>query len=53
MDNAKYLRRALLATGKVEIVDKAHMPLVAFSLKKDLDIPYTVFEIQDKLRERG
>ena len=53
MDNAQYLRNALLATGKVDIQDKAHMPLVAFSLKKELDIPYTVFEIQDKLRERG
>jgi hypothetical protein len=29
------------------------MPLVAFALKPDLDILYTVFEIQDKLRERG
>lgn len=29
------------------------MPLVAFSLKADLKLPYTVFEIQDKLRERG
>jgi hypothetical protein len=29
------------------------MPLVAFKLKSDLGILYTVFEIQDKLRERG
>jgi len=83
MENARYLREALLATGKVreggreggrerckrsgsysydydltkqlkvEIVDKQHMPLVAFRLKPSLDILYTVFEIQDKLRERG
>ncbi|GAB5036340.1 glutamate decarboxylase [Nannochloropsis oceanica] len=53
MENARYLREALLATGKVEIVDKEHMPLVAFALKPNLDILYTVFEIQDKLRERG
>lgn len=52
MENAKYLRSALLATGKVDIVDKQHMPLVAFSLKTE-GIPYTVFEIQDKLRARG
>lgn len=40
-------------TPQVEIVDKEHMPLVAFALKPNLDILYTVFEIQDKLRERG
>lgn len=38
---------------QVNIVDRAHMPLVAFSLKDELNLPYTVFEIQDKLRERG
>lgn len=38
---------------QVDIVDKAHMPLVAFALKPELKLPYTVFEIQDKLRERG
>jgi glutamate/tyrosine decarboxylase-like PLP-dependent enzyme len=38
---------------QVEIVDKAHMPLVAFSLKNDKKLPYTVFDLQDKLREKG
>lgn len=28
------------------------MPLVAFALKEELKLPFTVFEIQDKLRER-
>ncbi|EWM30087.1 glutamate decarboxylase [Nannochloropsis gaditana] len=53
MENARYLRKMLLATGKIDIVDTQDMPLVAFKLKPDLGILYTVFEIQDKLRERG
>ena len=33
MENAAYLRQRLVETGKFAIHDKAHMPLVAFSLK--------------------
>ncbi len=45
--------RPIRPRTQVIIVDKAHMPLVAFALKPELKLPYTVFEIQDKLRERG
>jgi len=45
--------RPIRPRTQVVIVDKAHMPLVAFALKPELKLPYTVFEIQDKLRERG
>jgi len=51
MRNAAYLRRRLEETGKFTIVDKAHMPLVAFSLNDTSKC--TVFHLQDKLRNRG
>ncbi|KAG7375936.1 hypothetical protein PHYPSEUDO_014824 [Phytophthora pseudosyringae] len=51
MDNAAFLRKALVETDLFDIVDKAHMPLVAFSLKDSS--AYTCFDIQEKLKGRG
>jgi len=51
MANAAYLRQNLLETGHFQIHDKAHMPLVAFSLV-NCDT-FTVFDLQDRLRVRG
>ncbi|KAG2849447.1 hypothetical protein PC112_g297 [Phytophthora cactorum] len=47
MENAVFLRQALVDTDFFNIVDKAHMPLVAFSLKDSS--AYTCF---DKLKGR-
>lgn len=51
MENAAYLRNALVATGHFRIVDKQDMPLVAFTLINSAR--YTCFDIQDKLKCRG
>jgi glutamate decarboxylase len=51
MANADFLRKALVSTGLFTIVDKAHMPLVAFSLKDTSS--YSCFDIQEKLKGRG
>ncbi|KAI9911530.1 hypothetical protein PsorP6_009094 [Peronosclerospora sorghi] len=51
MENAQLLRGALVATGHFRIVDKQHMPLVAFALIDSSR--YTCFDIQDKLKSRG
>lgn len=51
MENAAYLRSSLVATGHFKIVDKQHMPLVAFTLIDSSR--FTCFDIQDKLRSRG
>jgi len=51
MRNAEYLRKQIEATGRFVIVDKGHMPLVAFRLKEPANC--TVFHLQDKLRSRG
>jgi glutamate decarboxylase len=51
MENAEYLRSSLVATGRFRIVDKKHMPLVAFTLLDSSH--FTCFDIQDKLRSRG
>ncbi|GLD94256.1 hypothetical protein PINS_up002867 [Pythium insidiosum] len=51
MENAAYLRSALVATGHFRIVDRQHMPLVAFALIDSSR--YTCFDIQDKLKSRG
>ncbi|CAK4508322.1 unnamed protein product [Aphanomyces euteiches] len=51
MHTAEHLRDRLRETGLFNIVDKAHMPLVAFSLKDSSK--YTCFDIQDKVRSRG
>ncbi|KAF0686000.1 hypothetical protein As57867_022134, partial [Aphanomyces stellatus] len=51
MHTAEYLRQRLRDTGLFDIVDKAHMPLVAFSLKNT--DKFTCFDIQDKVRSRG
>ncbi|KAF1790798.1 Pyridoxal phosphate-dependent transferase [Phytophthora cactorum] len=48
MENADYLRNALIDTELFNIVDKAHMPLVAFSLKDSSC--YSCFDIQEKLK---
>ncbi|KAF1775892.1 SWIB domain [Phytophthora cactorum] len=51
MENAQLLRGALVATGHFRIVDKQHMPLVAFALIDSSR--YSCFDIQDKLKSRG
>jgi glutamate decarboxylase len=51
MQTAAYLRSALVNTGHFRIVDKQHMPLVAFCLIDSSR--YSCFDIQDKLRSRG
>ncbi|RLN50758.1 hypothetical protein BBJ29_009282, partial [Phytophthora kernoviae] len=51
MENADYLREALEDTEFFDIVDKAHMPLVAFALKDTSS--YSCFDIQEKLKTRG
>lgn len=51
MVNAQYLREKLLDTGKVDIVDKGHIPCVAWALKDTSK--YTVFDIQDKLSNKA
>jgi glutamate decarboxylase len=51
MENAEYLRRSLVDTGHFRIIDKQHMPLVAFTLIDSSR--YSCFDIQDKLRSRG
>lgn len=51
MKTAAYLRQSLLDTGHFRIVDKQHMPLVAFCLNDSSR--YTCFDIQNKLKSRG
>jgi glutamate decarboxylase len=51
MENAQFLRQGLIDMGIFEIVDKQHIPLVAFMLNEERH--YTVFEIQDLLKQRG
>ena len=61
MSNAEFLRQGLIKTGLIEIVDKAHMPLVAFKLKESVikekcgkgRHPFTVFDISEHLRTFG
>ncbi|XP_063930553.1 uncharacterized protein LOC135142734 [Zophobas morio] len=52
MKNAEYLRDGLREMGLFDIVDKAHMPLVAFSLK-DNHAKYSLFDVQDRLKACG
>jgi glutamate decarboxylase len=50
-ENAKYLAQKLSETGKFELINKnVTFPLVAVKLK---DVDYTVFQLSDKLREKG
>jgi glutamate decarboxylase len=50
--NARYLTEQLEATGKVTMLSKSgHLPVVAFALKDAGGV--TVFDVSDKLRERG
>ncbi len=50
-DNAKYLARELLKSGKFEIINKKMtFPLVTVKLK---DADFTVFQLSQKLREKG
>lgn len=51
MMNAQYLRTRLVDTGKFNIHDKGHMPLVAFALK-DL-ASFNEFDVQHRLKARG
>jgi glutamate decarboxylase len=50
-ENAKYLAYKLVETGKFELLNKnVTFPLVTVKLK---DVDFTVFELSDKLREKG
>jgi len=50
-ENAKYLAYKLNETGKFELINKdVTFPLVAVKLKDD---DFTVFQLSDKLREKG
>jgi len=50
-ENAKYLAYKLVETGKFELINKnVTFPLVTVKLK---DVDFTVFELSDKLREKG
>ncbi|KAJ3201030.1 hypothetical protein HDU82_008417 [Entophlyctis luteolus] len=51
MENAAYLRSQIEAMGIFDIVDKQHMPLVAFALKDASK--YTVFDLQDRMKHEG
>jgi glutamate/tyrosine decarboxylase-like PLP-dependent enzyme len=51
MSNADFLRSGLRDMGKFIIVDKGDLPLVSWALADDS--AYTVFDLQDKLRNRG
>lgn len=52
IDNAKYLANQLEKTGVVELLSKKQLlPIVVMKFKKDLG--FTVYELTDKLRERG
>ena len=51
MMNAEYLRCKIRETGLFTIVDKGHMPLVAFSMKDTSK--FTLFDIQDKMKGNG
>jgi glutamate decarboxylase len=49
--NAKYLAYELEETGKFEVINKdVYFPLVTVKLK---DADFTVFQLSDKLREKG
>ena len=50
--NADYIRDQLDASGEFEMLSDDHsLPLVAWSCKPD--DPYTAFDLEDKVRERG
>jgi glutamate decarboxylase len=50
-DNAKYMAKKLLETGKFELINKeVPFPLITVKLK---DVDFTVFQLSDKLREKG
>eukprot|EP01123_Difflugia_compressa_P012589 TRINITY_DN543_c6_g1_i1.p1 TRINITY_DN543_c6_g1~~TRINITY_DN543_c6_g1_i1.p1 ORF type:complete len:465 (-),score=60.43 TRINITY_DN543_c6_g1_i1:41-1366(-) len=51
MSNSQYLRKKLIETKKIYIVDKECMPLVAFSLIDDSSC--SVFDLQSRLKARG
>jgi glutamate/tyrosine decarboxylase-like PLP-dependent enzyme len=50
--NNYYYYKGLREMGLFDIVDKAHMPLVAFSLK-DNHAKYSLFDVQDRLKACG
>ncbi|MBN2168461.1 MAG: glutamate decarboxylase [Actinobacteria bacterium] len=51
-DNAVYLAKVLEGSGKCEILGEKHvLPVIALRLKGDL--PFTVFDLSAKFRERG
>jgi glutamate decarboxylase len=50
--NARYLTEQLLTSGRVRMLSKlGHLPVIAFALKDTG--PVTVFDVSEKLRERG
>lgn len=46
MSVASYLRQKLLLTNRISIVDKQHMPMVAWCLTEEQEKKCTVFELQ-------
>ena len=53
MKNAAFFREKLLATGKVIIVDKAHIPCVSWAFTEETQKSCSVFDLQDKLKNKG
>ncbi|NGX37714.1 MAG: Glutamate decarboxylase [Chlamydiae bacterium] len=53
LKNAQYLAELLEKSGKFEMINRSQkLPIVAVSLKKEIKA-YSVFDISNKLRERG
>eukprot|EP00659_Diplonema_papillatum_P019729 gene19729-30404_t len=53
LSNAEYLRRRLVSLDRVNIVDKGHLPVVSFSFNDKTKNICSVFDMQDKLANKG
>jgi len=54
IDNAKYLSEKLISTGLFETLNPTQMlPVVVVKLKEEKDVNFSLFELSDKLREKG
>jgi glutamate decarboxylase len=52
-DVARYTADAVAAAGPFELItDGSELPVFAFQLK-DTTVPYTVFDVSERLRDRG
>jgi glutamate decarboxylase len=53
-DVAMYLSREIAATGKFELLtDGSDLPVFAFRLRDPGAVNYTVFDLSERLRQRG